>query len=111
MEAKDTVMSDEELRKLFGNLEVVFKSQATNENKMAAVKILVNRWVSYKAEISFKAGIKKGLARHENPLDGPCIFCGYNGRGYWQKGTHLPDCPFVDIGGEADRQAKLKEWK
>jgi len=67
--------------------------------------------IADKLKEEHKAGIKKGLARHENPLDAPCIFCGYKGEGYWQKGTHLPDCPFVDIGGEADRQSKLKEWK
>ena len=60
----------------------------------------------YKA---YQDGIREGLARHEYPLDSPCIFCGYNGKGYWQIGTHLKDCPFYSIGGGADREAKIKE--
>ncbi len=71
---------------------------------------LSGRAHGWNAEISFTAGIKVGLARHEFPLDGPCVFCGYNSELYWQKGTHSNDCPFFNIGGEADRQDKLKEW-
>lgn len=36
-------------------------------------------------------------------LDAPCVFCGYNGARYWQRGTHAQDCPFSDIGGDASR--------
>jgi len=61
MKAKDTVMSDDEIRKLFGNLNVIFQSSATTANKSAVIKTLVNRWVSYKAEISFKAGEQQGM--------------------------------------------------
>ena len=32
-----------------------------------------------------------------------CIFCGYNGEGYWQRGTHDARCPWVNVGGEEDR--------
>jgi len=37
-------------------------------------------------------------------LSAPCMCCGYNGQGYWQRGTHKEDCPFNTIGGEADRK-------
>lgn len=40
-------------------------------------------------------------------LDAPCIFCGYNGTGYWQKGTHSPSCAFHDLGGEAERALRM----
>ena len=61
-------------------------------------------------EAIFREGIKEGLARHEDPLNGPCVFCGYNSIGYWQTGTHSLGCPFRDIGGITDREAQLKEW-
>ncbi len=60
-------------------------------------------------KISFKAGVLKGLARSNNPLDSPCVFCGYNGEFYWQRETHSGDCPFFNIAGMSDRQAWLKE--
>lgn len=40
-------------------------------------------------------------------LDAPCIFCGYNGAGYWQKGTHSKDCRLSDVGGFDDRRKAL----
>lgn len=44
----------------------------------------------------------------DNFLDSPCVCCGYNGQGYWQKKTHNYYCPFHDIGGVEDRIKKLK---
>ena len=41
-------------------------------------------------------------------LSSPCTFCGYNGEGYWQKGTHSKECLFYNIGG-ADKRAALIE--
>jgi hypothetical protein len=43
-----------------------------------------------------------------NLLDAPCVFCDYNGRGYWQKETHSKHCPFYTIGGISDRQRELR---
>jgi len=59
--------------------------------------------------MSFRPGVMVGLARGNNPLDSPCIFCEYAGEFYWQKMTHSKDCPFFYIGGIADRQAWLRE--
>ncbi len=59
MEVKEIVMSDEETRKLFANLKVVFNSQEADEHKLAITKTLINRWIIYKAEISFKAEMKE----------------------------------------------------
>ena len=36
-------------------------------------------------------------------LDAPCRWCGYNGSGYWQSGTHADGCPWHHIGGELQR--------
>ncbi|MBW1724076.1 MAG: hypothetical protein JRJ33_01605 [Deltaproteobacteria bacterium] len=37
-------------------------------------------------------------------LDPPCIFCGYNGPGYYQVHTHKKHCPFYNIGGDWERE-------
>lgn len=39
--------------------------------------------------------------------EAPCIFCGFNGGGYWQAGTHSPKCPWYKIGGAAEREEKF----
>lgn len=36
-------------------------------------------------------------------LDAPCIWCEYDGAGYWQSGTHAPHCPWHTIGGQRER--------
>ena len=44
-------------------------------------------------------------------LKAPCKVCGYNGKGYWQKGTHKKWCFFYNIGGDYEReQFVLKDW-
>lgn len=47
----------------------------------------------------------------ENILDAPCFYCGYNGKGYWQKGTHAQACPFNRIGGEMKRKRFLTDME
>ncbi len=44
-------------------------------------------------------------------LDAPCVFCGYNGPGYWQTGTHAKDCPWHDIGSIAYREEEIQNLK
>lgn len=36
-------------------------------------------------------------------LEAPCIFCEYNGEGYYQPNTHSSYCPWSLIGGIDDR--------
>lgn len=45
-----------------------------------------------------------------NILDAPCVFCGYNGRDYWQVGTHDKDCIFHDFGGDANRADHVSNY-
>jgi len=54
----ERLLTDEEIKKLFGNLRTTFQSQATTESKLEAVKTLVNRWVNYKTGATLKAVIK-----------------------------------------------------
>lgn len=42
-------------------------------------------------------------------LKAPCMFCGYKGEGYWQRGTHDERCPWRYVGGEFDRDQKLRD--
>jgi len=47
-------------------------------------------------------------------LDAPCFYCGFDGAGYWQKGTHDKDCPVGRVGGKIERARLLpfllKKW-
>ena len=43
-------------------------------------------------------------------LSAPCCCCGYNGDGYWQRGTHSEICPFNTIGGESDRKEFILQF-
>ena len=37
----------------------------------------------------------------------PCLWCGYNGEGYYQAGTHGQSCPWHTIGGCDERLDRL----
>jgi hypothetical protein len=41
-------------------------------------------------------------------LNGPCVFCGYNGPGYWSAMTHDEHCPFYRVSGKARRKSAFK---
>ena len=41
-------------------------------------------------------------------LDAPCLWCGYNGEGYWQPTTHELTCPWHNVGGRFDRVVALE---
>jgi len=40
-------------------------------------------------------------------FEAPCVFCGYNGPGYYQVNTHAKNCPFCKIGGANEREHAL----
>lgn len=42
-------------------------------------------------------------------LNAPCVFCGYNGAGYWQAKSHLKSCPWHTVGGFDDRRARMPD--
>ena len=44
------------------------------------------------------------LFKLDELLDAPCIFCNYNGQGYYQAHTHKVWCPFYEIGGDIERE-------
>lgn len=41
-------------------------------------------------------------------LEARCVFCGYNGPGYWQPFTHPKPCPWHDIGGMDQRLRAIR---
>jgi len=47
----------------------------------------------------------------EHLLDSPCLWCGYNGAGYWQQGTHAENCPWHEVGGTTERIDVLIRWE
>ncbi len=42
-------------------------------------------------------------------LCSPCVFCDYNGQGYWQVGTHDKKCPWHKWGGGTERNDMLPD--
>ena len=41
-------------------------------------------------------------------LDAPCVFCLYNGRGYYQHASHHQSCPWYHVGGADERDKLLR---
>ena len=41
--------------------------------------------------------------QYKKLIDAECVFCRYNGIGYWQPDTHSADCPWHGIGGSSER--------
>ena len=41
-------------------------------------------------------------------LEAPCLFCGYNGKGYWQTETHDRACPWYKVGGYEQREYQFR---
>ena len=48
-----------------------------------------------------------GYDDRENSMEGllasECVFCGYNGKDFWQVETHDAQCPFFKVGGREER--------
>ena len=40
-------------------------------------------------------------------LEAPCLWCNYNGDGYWMTGTHSAACPWHSVGGTRPRGLAL----
>lgn len=45
----------------------------------------------------------------ESLLDAPCLWCSYNGSGYYQIETHSNNCPWHKIGGASERSKWLRD--
>lgn len=42
-------------------------------------------------------------------LSAPCLFCGYNGEGYWQSSTHTEECPWHHVAGSYERAHMFRD--
>ena len=49
------------------------------------------------------------MSEKRDMLEAPCLYCGYNGKGYWQKGTHDKICPWHNVGGITEREELLRQ--
>lgn len=54
-----------------------------------------------------EAAERLGVGDSNGLLAAPCLWCGYNGEGYYQAGTHSQSCPWHTIGGCDDRLGHL----
>ena len=54
-----------------------------------------------------EAASKLGIGDSSGLLDAPCLWCGYNGRGYYQVGTHDKSCIWHTVGGRNERLDRL----
>ena len=56
-----------------------------------------------------EAAQREGLGDCNSLFDAPCLWCGYNGSGYYQAGTHDSSCIWHDVGGERERIDRLAQ--
>ncbi len=54
-----------------------------------------------------EAAERLGVGDSNGLLAAPCLWCGYNGEGYYQAGTHGQSCPWNTIGGCDERLDRL----
>ena len=54
-----------------------------------------------------EAAERLGVGDSNGLLAAPCLWCGYNGEGYYQAGTHGQLCPWNTIGGCDERLDRL----
>ena len=54
-----------------------------------------------------EAAERLGVGDSNGLLAAPCLWCGYNGEGYYQAGTHGQSCPWHTIGGCDERLDRL----
>lgn len=40
-------------------------------------------------------------------LKAPCVFCGYNGKEFYQERTHASACPYYSVGGLGQRKEMI----
>ena len=59
-------------------------------------------------KFTYKKELKMDDVYLENLIKSPCVFCGYNGPGYYQTAAHKTVCPFYKIGGNLSRENYLK---
>jgi hypothetical protein len=87
------------------------------ERELAATEAARDQWMRQYEEASARSStapiLEEALRRcsqhhlDDAMLDSPCIFCGYNGAGYWQSGTHAEHCRWHTVGGYDDRHKSL----
>lgn len=82
---------------------ISLRSFCTDEQPSATPREMaaIIAWNEYKKSTNGRGG---GMTDF---LSSPCKFCGYNGEGYFQKGTHDIHCPWFSIGGRKEREEEI----
>lgn len=82
---------------------------ATEEEREMVLKAAALWHASFPLREMIK-GLCHALRKHD-PLSGPCALCGYNGRGFYEAGTHQKRCPWFGVSGHSERLALLHSLK
>jgi hypothetical protein len=84
--------------------------ESGNESKLKALALLT-AWRGDR-ERDDSALLRAALVRLVNGqslLDAPCLWCAYNGIGYWRAKTHGAACPWHNVGSFDERARKVDE--
>ena len=73
-----------------------------NDIDIIAQALTTARWEALR-----EAAERLGVGDSNGLLAAPCLWCGYNGEGYYQAGTHGQSCPWNTIGGCDERLDRL----
>jgi len=71
------------------------------------VELLLEYAITARQEALREAAERLGVGDSNGLLAAPCLWCGYNGEGYYQAGTHGQSCPWNTIGGCDERLDRL----
>jgi len=82
-------------------------SKSHQEQDQFGVELLLEYAQETRRAALLEAAQRADLGDCNSLLDAPCLWCGYNGEGYWQPTTHEPTCPWHNVGGRFDRVVAL----
>ena len=75
--------------------------------RMVLVDEITQALTTARWEALREAAERLGVGDSNGLLAAPCLWCGYNGEGYYQAGTHGQSCPWNTIGGCDERLDRL----
>lgn len=93
-------------RKLVLRINEITPAQWDGRDQRARAIILAALQAT-RQEALREAAERLGAGDFNGLLAAPCLWCGYNGEGYYQAGTHGQSCPWNTIGGCDERLDRL----
>ena len=77
------------------------------EQEKRDIEAITDALTTARQEALREAAERLGVGDSNGLLAAPCLWCGYNGEGYYQAGTHGQSCPWNTIGGCDERLDRL----